>query len=231
MSQIFNFFPLSVLKSKINLTSDQKQKMIDEVFSMEKKSKNLDYKNQTSSWTGDTQGFEYLHNNPVFNIFFEEIKKKVFEYLDALAVDKEKLEIYIQRSWATISRDKENIALHKHLQSHLSFAYYLKKKDTDANLLFIDETKHNEFLPGLFLSPTTLKEQIINKRNISNTAAIVFDAKEDEIVMFPSKTSHQTQPNVKNHERMSLSADIFLTSKHSENLEHLVTPFDNWKKI
>ena len=76
MSQIFNFFPLSVLKSKINLTSDQKQKMIDEVFSMEKKSKNLDYKNQTSSWTGDTQGFEYLHNNPVFNIFFEEIKKK-----------------------------------------------------------------------------------------------------------------------------------------------------------
>jgi uncharacterized protein (TIGR02466 family) len=231
MSQIFNFFPLSVLKSKINLTSDQKQKMIDEVFSMEKKSKNLDYKNQTSSWTGDTQGFEYLHNNPVFNIFFEEIKKKVFEYLDALAVDKEKLEIYIQRSWATISRDKENIALHKHLQSHLSFAYYLKKKDTDANLLFIDETKHNEFLPGLFLSPTTLKEQIINKRNISNTAAIVFDAKEDEIVMFPSKTSHQTQPNVKNHERISLSADIFLTSKHSENLEHLVTPFDNWKKI
>ena len=231
MSQIFNFFPLSVLKSKINLTSDQKQKMIDEVFSMEKKSKNLDYKNQTSSWTGDTQGFEYLHNNPVFNIFFEEIKKKVFEYLDALAVDKEKLEIYIQRSWATISRDKENIALHKHLQSHLSFAYYLKKKDTDANLLFIDESEHNEFLPGLFLSPTTLKEQIINKRNISNTAAIVFDAKEDEIVMFPSKTSHQTQPNVKNHERISLSADIFLTSKHSENLEHLVTPFDNWKKI
>ena len=83
----------------------------------------------------------------------------------------------------------------------------------------------------MFLSPTTLKEQIINKRNISNTAAIVFDAKEDEIVMFPSKTSHQTQPNVKNHERISLSADIFLTSKHSENLEHLVTPFDNWKKI
>ena len=41
MSQIFNFFPLSVLKSKINLTRDQKQKMIDEVFSMEKKSKNL----------------------------------------------------------------------------------------------------------------------------------------------------------------------------------------------
>ena len=125
----------------------------------------------------------------------------------------------------------ESIALHKHLQSHLSFAYYLKKADTDSNLLFIDETKHNEFLPGLFLSPTSNKKQIIKKRNISNTAAIVFDAKEDEIVIFPSKTPHQTQPNIKNNDRVSISADIFITSKNSENLEHLVTPFQNWKSI
>ena len=107
----------------------------------------------------------------------------------------------------------------------------IKKTDTDANLLFIDETKHNEFLPGLFLSPSSNKKQIIKKRNISNTAAIVFDAKEDEIVIFPSKTPHQTQPNIKNNNRVSISADIFIASKNSENLEHLVTPFKNWKSI
>ena len=73
--------------------------------------------------------------------------------------------------------------------------------------------------------------KIIKKRNISNTAAIVFDAKEDEIVIFPSKTPHQTQPNIKNNDRVSISADIFITSKNSENLEHLVTPFQNWKSI
>ena len=96
---------------------------------------------------------------------------------------------------------------------------------------FIDETKHNEFLPGLFLSPTSNKRQIIKKRNISNSAAIVFDAKEDEIVIFPSKTAHQTQPNIKNNNRVSISADIFISSRNSENLEHLVTPFKNWKNI
>ena len=231
MSQIFNFFPLSVLKSKIDLSDEQKKKMLDEIFDMEKKSKNVEYKNQTSSWTGDTQGFEYIHNNPVFDSFFEEVKKKIVEYLEILQIDHEQLDIFIQRSWATISKEKENIALHKHLQSHLSFAYYLKKVETDANLLFIDETKHNEFLPGLFLSPTSNKRQIIKKRNISNSAAIVFDAKEDEIVVFPSKTAHQTQPNIKNDNRVSISADIFISSRNSENLEHLVTPFKNWKNI
>ena len=230
-SKIFNFFPLTILKSTIDLSNDQKKKMINEVFEMEKKSKNKEYKEQTSSWTGDTQGFEYIHNNPLFDFFFTEVKKKLIEYLDALSVDYRKLDIFIQRSWATISRDKENIALHKHLQSHLSFAYYLKKVDTDANLLIVDEVKHNEFLPGLFLSPSSLKKKIINKRNIANTSAIVFDAKENDIVIFPSKTSHQTQPNVQNDERISLSADIFITSKDSQNMEHLVSPFKNWKNL
>ena len=231
MGQIFNFFPLSILKSKIEFSEEKKKKMLDEIFNMEKKSKNNEYKNQTSSWTGDTQGFEYIHNNPIFDDFFVEVKKRIIEYLDALQVDSEQLDIFIQRSWATISKEKENIALHKHLQSHLSFAYYLKKSETDANLLLIDETKHNEFLPGLFLSPTSNKRQIIKKRNISNTAAIVFDAKEDDIVIFPSKTPHQTQPNIENNNRVSISADIFIASKNSENLEHLVTPFKNWKNI
>lgn len=231
MGQIFNFFPLSVLKSKIDISEEQKRKMLDEIFAMEKKSNNNEYKNQTSSWTGDTQGFEYIHNNPIFDQFFIEVKKRIIEYLEALEIDHEQLDIFIQRSWATISKEKENIALHKHLQSHLSFAYYLKKTEKDSNLLLIDEAKHNEFLPGLFLSPTSNNRQIIKKRNISNTAAIVFEAKEDEIVIFPSKTSHQTQPNIKNNNRISISADIFFVSKDSKNLEHLVTPFKNWKNI
>ena len=231
MGQVLNLFTLTILKTKINLTKEKKVKMIDEIFAMEKKSKNIDYKNQSSAWTGDTQGFEYLHNNSIFDDFFIEVKNAIIEYLNILEIDHNQLDIFIQRSWATISREQENIALHKHLQSHLSFAYYLKKTETDANLLFVDETKHNEFLPGLFLSPSSNKKQIIKKRNISNSGAIVFDAKEDEIVIFPSKTSHQTQPNVKNSDRISLSADIFIAAKDSENMEHLVTPFKNWKSL
>ena len=49
--------------------------MIEEILAMEKKSKNIDYKNQSSAWTGDTQGFEYIHNNPIFDDFFIAVKK------------------------------------------------------------------------------------------------------------------------------------------------------------
>ena len=76
MGQIFNFFPLSVLKSKIELSEVQKKKMLDEIFLMESQSKNEEYKNKISAWTGDTQGFEFIHNNPVFDQFFIEVKKK-----------------------------------------------------------------------------------------------------------------------------------------------------------
>ena len=56
--------------------------------------------------------------------------KKYIDYLEHLAIDISQLDIFIQRSWATISFGTETIAKHKHMQSHISFAYYLKKIQT-----------------------------------------------------------------------------------------------------
>ena len=44
MQKIFNFFPLTVYKSTLSLSENEKNEMIEEVRLMEKKSKNLDYK-------------------------------------------------------------------------------------------------------------------------------------------------------------------------------------------
>ena len=57
------------------------------------------------------------------------------------------------------------------------------------------------------------------------------NVKEDDIVFFPSKTPHSTQPANNNEERISISADIVCIAKNSETLEHLTPPYDNWKKI
>ena len=54
MQKIFNFFPLTVYKSTLSLSENEKNEMIEEVRLMEKKSKNLDYKSATKAWTGDT---------------------------------------------------------------------------------------------------------------------------------------------------------------------------------
>ena len=47
MQKIFNFFPLTVYKSTLSLSENEKNEMIEEVRLMEKKSKNLDYKSAT----------------------------------------------------------------------------------------------------------------------------------------------------------------------------------------
>ena len=44
-----------------------------------------------------------------------------------MEIDNKLIDIYIQRSWATISEGEERIKKHRHFQSHISFAYYLKK--------------------------------------------------------------------------------------------------------
>ena len=71
-----NLFPLTVLKEKISLEENLKSEMIKEVQSMVNKSKNKNYQSTNNSWTGDTQGFEYICRNEKFKILFQEIKKK-----------------------------------------------------------------------------------------------------------------------------------------------------------
>ena len=72
---IYNIFPLTIFKTKIELSNDEKNKMIKSIQDMKNNSKNLSYKNQKSSWTGDTQGFEELHNDKNFKKLYEEINK------------------------------------------------------------------------------------------------------------------------------------------------------------
>ena len=229
--KVINIFPLSIFCNKIVLSNDKKDQMISEIRKMKDNSKKINYKKKGDAWTGDTQGFENLQKNTIFDEFFLEVKKNINEYLEQLAIDIDQLDIFIQRSWATISHGNETIAKHKHMQSHISFAYYLKKNSNDANLMIHDEVTRNEVIPGLFGSISSLNRKVLKKINVLNSSQITINVKEDDIVFFPSKTPHSTQPTNSNEERISISADIVCIAKNSETLEHLTPPYDNWKKI
>ena len=229
--KLFNLFPLTIYKSKIVLTDSDKKDLENEIFDMEKKSQNLDYKSENKAWTGDTQGYENLHNNIKFKKLFGEIENHIKKYLDLLNIDLEQIDVFFQRAWSTISKGAENISPHNHAQSHISFAYYLKKNSTDAKIIFLDENKSNEIIPGLFSSKSVNKKKILKKRDERNSSAVTFDVNEGDIIIFPSKTLHSTQANVKNDSRISLSADVAILARNSENLEHLVPPFEKWKKF
>jgi uncharacterized protein (TIGR02466 family) len=229
--KVHNFFPLSILQDQIKLTDEEKINLINDIRIMKSNSQNSDHKLNKASWTGDTQGHEYIYNNPKFNNLFEEIKKKIYIYLDFLKIDQDQIETYIQRSWATISVDSEVISKHQHLQSHLSFAYYLKKNKDDSNFIIYDDEKKNEFIPGLFGSRTLVQKKLIKQITLATATKISLDIKEDDIVIFPSKTPHSTDQIKTNAERISISGDIMFLAKDTNSIEHLTPNFKNWKKL
>ena len=221
MSQIYNFFPLSIYRAKLKLPEENKKEMIEQIINMKKES-DKGLKPTQNAWTGDTHGHEYLFKNEKFKLFYQEVEKHVIKYMDHFELDSSKLEFYFQRSWATLSSSKEHISPHDHSQSNLSFAYYLKKQPGDSQLVLIDTSKHNEFIPQLFTSPSVNRSKIFKKRTITNTPRINVETDEDDIIIFPSKTLHGTEKNINNNERISISADISVLAKESKNLEHLI---------
>ena len=72
---LINLFPLTILKDKINISDDEKSLMINEIREMKKNSKNINYQTKTNAWTGDTQGYEFIHKNVKFQNLFKEIYK------------------------------------------------------------------------------------------------------------------------------------------------------------
>ena len=229
--KVHNFFPLSILQDQIKLDNKEKLDLINNIRIMKEKSENSDYQLNDASWTGDTQGYEYIYNNPKFNNLFSEIKNKIEIYLDFMKIDKDQIETYIQRSWATVSAGKEVISKHQHLQSHLSFAYYLKKNKEDSNFIIYDDEKKNEFIPGLFGSKTLVQKKIIKEITFSTATRVSLKVNEDDIIIFPSKTAHGTDQIKTNDERISISGDIIFLAKNTNLIEHLTPSFQNWKKL
>ena len=228
---LINLFPLTIIKDKIAITEKERNLMIEEVRKMKINSKNLGYQSKTNAWTGDTQGYEFIHKNEKFKKLFEEIMKRIWGYLSCIEIDNKLVDLYIQRSWATISERNERIKKHRHFQSHISFAYYLKKNTQDSNFVVFDESYKNEVMPGIFRSETALQKGIVKKMNQFNVTQAIVNVEENDIVIFPSKTIHSTQPSQNNDERISISADVVCVAKDSNLLEMGMPPLSEWTKI
>lgn len=52
---------------------------------------------------------------------------------------------------------------------------------------------------------------------------------EDDIVIFPSETSHGTDPTSTDGERISIALDVVMTLKNSMGDEYFLLPVDWWR--
>ncbi|SVD87596.1 uncharacterized protein METZ01_LOCUS440450, partial [marine metagenome] len=213
---------------KIKVSQKEKKEIIKFIFNSENESNNIP-KRKGDAWLGDTRGQEYLFKVPIMNNLAYLVSEKIKLYTEMLRLNNEKLHFFYQRSWATITKNKEHIRLHSHDQSNISFSYYLLKPKNSGNIRFSSESQ-NEIAKGLFhkekLDLGLLKE--VTKRNTPN---IDLNVEEGNIIIFPSKTKHSTTPNVTQNPRISISGDVTIMLKDSSGHERLMPHFNNWQQF
>jgi uncharacterized protein (TIGR02466 family) len=227
MATVTNMFPLSIYKDKVEIESSYRTRLIDKVLEMGKydvrKSPNI-------AWTGDVHNFDFLHEDKLFKALFRSFAKPLYGYIEHLGVDPEKIDMYYTRSWATISKENQNIPAHSHMQSHISIAYYLLKPKNSGGILFSHINPPNEFSPNLFNSQM-FENNVLKEDNAFNAKAAFLDPGEGEILVFPSKTRHQTQENKTENVRISMSADIVVTLREQANVEFLMPSIKKWSLV
>ena len=235
MSNFIHVFPLSIYRDSINLSNSYKQQLIDRVMELEAtepetSSTGGPRRDEDSAWLGDTQGHEFLHNDELFDDLHRQFSACIIQYVRSLGVNVEPIEFFYQRSWATVSRAGQKIHEHAHMQSNISFAYYLKKPVDGGGINFITYDHPNEFSPGIF-TPSKTDLGFIAEPSMLTWNIVNIDPKEDEIYIFPSKTLHSTDPNQSSEPRISLSADVTTMLRDSSGHETMMPHVSNWKSF
>lgn len=235
--QIYDLFPLTVLKEKIYLPSAEKEKLVKFIFQSEKNTDHIE-KHERRAWLGDIRGQEFLFNNSEFAILMKLIAESIKSYTEIFHIDNNQIDYYFQRCWATITRKDEEIVFHDHSQSHISFAYYLLKPEHSGDIKFRADSQNeiasglfeNEIESGLFeYGSTKFSYKTIKKYDTRNSSAVEVEIEEDSIIMFPSKIKHSTLPSKSEKPRISISGDICIMLKDSFGHKKLMPNFKNWK--
>lgn len=227
MANTINAFPLTVYHDSVSIDAPDRARMVEAILAM---GTQTIQQTRGSSWTGDTNGFEFLHRDERFQSLFERFADPVNRYLDALGVDDSKVILYYTRSWGTISRRGEATRPHNHSQSHISLVYYLQKPADSSGISFINHDAPNQFAPNIF-NEHMLQCGILKEIQQLNARTIYLNPKEDDVLLFPSKAVHAIVPNGSEQLRISVAVDILVTVKESKGLEFVLPNLETWKAV
>ncbi len=240
---LVNLFPTTLYKNKMELKENMRLELVQEI----ERQRNEDGGNledirkpthlesyHKPTWTGDWNGHEFLHLQPMFKLLFEGIGTNILNYINLLGLDDNDVKLYFQRCWATLQKNGESVRPHTHNQSHISFAYYLQiQSEDDGQLVIHNQTNPNELAPGIFelhsVNSDSKKEKF--NQNYINLKAMEMNVKQGDLIIFPSKTLHSTTPNKTNNNRICISGDVSIIATDSSYSEILVPPIEKWLKI
>lgn len=224
--QIHQLFPLAVAQEKLTINETERAEMSQFIYDNQNKSQPQAQQN-SFAWTGDTNASEFLFSEPLFQNLAKQIGDSIKSYLAGMSINVELLDFYFQRSWATVSYQNQNIALHDHAQSNISFAFFLKKPANSGGTLFQCNDLPNEIAKDIF-NQDKYNLGLIKQTNAFNAKHALIDAEQDTLLIFPSKALHSTTQNLSAEPRISIAGDVTIMLKESGKFEHIMPNFKYW---
>lgn len=186
----------------------------------------------TSSWTGDIHNVDRIHFDPTFDCITEQVESCCLEYLRMLGYNLDKLDLYIQRAWPVVGTKDQRVSKHAHHTAHLSVVYYVKtpKAGNTGQTRFHNDARPNEIAPGIGSDMTGGYREL----NSLNFESALYTPVEGRLIVFPSKTNHEVEPNDSDETRITLSYDLIVTGKEDKEQgfhEFLMPAPSKWKKV
>lgn len=225
LDKIVNLFPLSVYIDDVAEHAELKTKLLPGIQSLPPYRPDARW-----AWTGDVEGHGFIHLEEAYQPWVAAMVPHVHRYLELLRLRTEYLDVFFQRSWPTMTRRRQEIGGHNHENCHISLVYYLHKPEGSGGIRFMMPHAPNEIVPNLF-SAATAVQPFFHERTPFNSTHADLDLDEGQVLIFPSKTLHQTSTNQTNDDRVSLVADIAVMLKPDAQCEKFMPSFAHWRKV
>jgi len=109
--------PIQILKTKLNIPQDYKQKCIEEIYRLG------DSMNQTTNVKASMTSYKIWEQSKVFDTLIKQIKLNINEIWP---LPDPEFEYKLEDTWASIYKTNDKTISHNHLPTNTSFVYYLK---------------------------------------------------------------------------------------------------------
>lgn len=225
LKNVVNLFPLSVYINDVAEHATLKERLYSKVKALPSYQPQSRY-----AWTGDVKGHGFIHLDDEFKPWIDAMVPHIHRYLELLRLRTEHLDVFFQRSWPTHTVANQQIAPHNHENAHISLVYYLHKPQRAGSLRLLMPNAPNEIVPNLFGSSVAVQPFFIERTPFNSTHADL-DLEEGQVLIFPSKTLHQTVPSESDDDRISLVADIAVMLNAQSECEKFMPAFSLWKKV
>mgnify|MGYP003630345625 CR=1 len=153
----------------------------------------------------------YILNNKNLSSLKKELETKINDYFNKIIKPLDDIKPYITQSWLNFTNRNEYHHQHAHANSIVSGVLYLD----------VDPKKDKIFFHNNVYKQIDIYSQ---EYNPFNSNSWWFPIQNNQLILFPSSTTHSVEIKKENNKRISLAFNTFVKGKigHNDNLTELI---------